>query len=129
MTPQEFKSAAHFKFLRFVLIGFMNTILHFIVVVIFIKKVLPEPVFANTLAFTIATIFSYIINTNWSFSNSISMRSLIRFLLVSIVGLCLTIAISSMAKNHGINYVLSTFLVVFFVPPVIFFLHFFWTYR
>ena len=77
----------------------------------------------------VVTIFSYIINTNWSFSNRMSISNLLRFLLVSIVGLCLTIFITSIARSQGIGYISATFLVVILVPPVTFLLHLYWTYN
>ena len=128
MTHCRLASAAYIKFLRFGCIGLLNTSLHFFVVIIFVEKILPKPVLANSIAFIVATIFSYIINTNWSFSHRMTISNLLRFLLVSSVGLCLTIFISSIARSQGVGYILATFLVVILVPPVTFLLHFYWTF-
>ncbi len=129
MAHSKLASVAYIKFLRFVCIGFLNTSLHFFVVVIFVEKILPEPVLANSIAFIAATSFSYISNTNWSFSNHMTIRNLLRFFLVSVAGLCLTIFITTIAKYQGIDYIPATFLVVILVPPITFLLHFCWTFR
>lgn len=115
--------------LRFTVSGLLITGLHVIIATTFIKMVLPVPVIANGLAFVIATIFSYLINTLWSFSSPLHGKNLFRFCLVSLIGLILAMAISGAAQYFELHYWYGIGLVVCIVPPVTFLLHNFWTYR
>jgi putative flippase GtrA len=115
--------------LRFGISGLLATGVHVLVAVVFIRTVWPAPSIANGVAFVVATIFSYLINTTWSFSSPWHGRNLLRFCVVSCVGLVLAMMISGAAQHYGLHYLWGIFLVVLSVPPVTFLLHSFWTYR
>lgn len=117
------------KALRFTLSGLFTTILHVLIAYTFMQAVLPAPIFANSVAFLIATVFSYFINTKWSFSCILYKRNFLRFILVSFIGLFVTIFISRTAQYYGLHYGYGIGFVVCIVPPVTFFLHNIWTYR
>lgn len=114
---------------RFAVSGVLVTGFHVLVAAGFIRYILPIPSLANGVAFIAATVFSYLINTLWSFSSPLHGRNLIRFLLVSGVGFVLAIAVSGLAEIYGMNYWFGIVCVVAVVPPVTFVLHNFWTYR
>ena len=84
---------------------------------------------ANGIAFLLATIFSYTINTLWSFSSLLHRRTLVRFGVVTILGGVLAMLISGLADIHGLHYAIGIALVATFVPPVTFLLHNSWTYK
>jgi putative flippase GtrA len=115
--------------LRFALSGMLATSLHVFIATAFIQIVSPAPSLANGVAFLVATVFSYLINTIWSFSRPLHGRNLFRFCLVSFIGLFLAMFISGAAQHFGLHYWYGIFFVVCIVPPVTFFLHSFWTYR
>jgi putative flippase GtrA len=115
--------------LRFTASGVLITGLHVIIATTFIKIVLPVPVIANGVAFVTATIFSYLINTLWSFSSPLHGKNLFRFCVVSFIGLFLAMAISGAAQYYGLHYWYGIGLVVCIVPPVTFMLHNLWTYN
>jgi putative flippase GtrA len=100
-----------------------------LVAVGFIHFVAPAPSIANGVAFVVATIFSYTINTLWSFSSPLHGRNLFRFVAVSMVGCLLAVTVSGTAQHYGLHYWYGIGLVVFTVPPVTFLLHSLWTYR
>lgn len=114
---------------RFAVSGILVTGLHVLVAAGFIRFILPLPSVANGVAFIVATIFSYLINTLWSFSSPLHGRNLIRFLLVSSLGCALAITVSGLAELQGMSYWIGIACVVAVVPPVTFVLHNFWTYR
>ena len=87
------------------------------------------PWLANGIAFVVATLFSFTINTTWSFSSRPSRRLLVRFVLVATVGLGITVAVSGTAQYFGLHYLYGIALVVCAVPPITFLLHKYWTYR
>ena len=114
---------------RFALSGLLVTGLHTIVAVAFIQIVSPTPALANGVAFLVATVFSYLINTTWSFSVTLHGKNLFRFICVSFIGLFLAMSISGAAQYYGLHYLYGILLVVCIVPAVTFLLHSFWTYR
>jgi putative flippase GtrA len=114
---------------RFALSGLLVTGLHTIVAVAFIQGVSLAPALANGVAFVVATVFSYLINTTWSFSDTLQGKNLFRFCCVSFIGLFLAMSISGAAQYYGLHYLYGIFFVVCIVPAVTFLLHSFWTYR
>lgn len=117
------------KALRFTLSGFFVTGLHVLIAYTFMQVVMPVPSLANGIAFLIATVFSYFINTIWSFSSILHKKNLFRFIFVSFIGLFLAMSIASMAEHYGLHYWYGIGFVVCIVPPVTFLLHNIWTYR
>lgn len=115
--------------LRFAISGLLVTGLHVVIATTFIQIILPAPSLANGVAFAVATLFSYLINTTWSFSSPLHGRNLFRFCLVSLIGLVLAMGISGAAQDYGLHYGYGIVFVVCTVPPVTFLLHNFWTYR
>ena len=129
MIAKAFPPILRKRAIRFALSGMLVTGLHVLIATAFIQIVLPAPSLANGVAFTVATIFSYIIHTTWSFSSPLHGKNLFRFSLVSFIGLFLAVSISGAADYFGMHYSYGIALVVCIVPPVTFLLHNFWTYR
>lgn len=114
---------------RFVVSGLLATGLHVLIAVSFMRLLLPSPMLANGVAFVTATLFSYLINTLWSFSSRLHGRNLRRYIVVSALGCLLAVVVAGLAEHYGLPYLLGIVMVVFSVPPVTFLLHSFWTYR
>jgi putative flippase GtrA len=114
---------------RFAASGVLATGLHALVAASFVNLVAPIPTLANGIAFTVATAFSYLMNTLWSFRKPPRGRNLIRYVLVASIGCFLAVGISGMAEHYGASYVVGILAVVCIVPPFTFALHGFWTYR
>ena len=115
--------------LRFTLSGLLVTGLHVLVATVLIEYILPVPSLANGVAFLVATVFSYLVNTIWSFSTPLHGKNLIRFCIVSLLGLSLAMSVSGVAQYLGLYYLYGIFLVAIVIPPITFILHNFWTYR
>jgi putative flippase GtrA len=113
---------------RFAVSGVLATALHVLVAVTIIRFVVPRPAFANGVAFVIATVFSYVVNTVWSFSSTFRRQNLLRFLTVSAIGCVSAMAISGLVDFYGMPYWIGIICVVAIVPPVTFLLHSYWTY-
>ncbi len=114
---------------RFAVSGLVATGVHIAIAVTIIRLVLPWPMLANGVAFAVATVCSYLLNTLWSFSSRLHGKNLRRFLVVSMLGLILSVLISGWAEHVGLPYGLGIVCVVAVVPLVTFLLHRFWTYR
>ena len=117
------------KAMKFGLSGILATGLHVAVASGLITTVLPVPAVANGIAFVVANLFSYAINTLWTFSHPLQGRSLLRFVLVSLTGLIIAVTVSGLAQWYGLNYWYGIGLVVCCATPVTFLLHNVWTYK
>jgi putative flippase GtrA len=114
---------------RFAVSGLLATGLHALVAVGLIESFAISAPLANGIAFLIATVFSYAVNTLWSFSSALHGRNLFRFICVSIVGGSLAISVSAIAAHYELHYLAGIGMVALIVPSVTFLLHRFWTYR
>ncbi|QKV65858.1 GtrA family protein [Pseudomonas sp. 43A] len=128
MTSAE-KSALIQRGLRFAVTGVFVTALHALVAVLFIHFISAPPPLANGVAFAVATVVSYVINTTWSFSARLHGRTLVRFLLVSVCGFFLAMFVAWAAQMAGLHYLLGIGAVALTIPAFTFVLHNFWTYR
>ncbi|WP_350598127.1 GtrA family protein [Pseudomonas sp. 65/3-MNA-CIBAN-0223] len=128
MTSAE-NSALIKTALRFALTGLLVTALHAVVAVLFINFVMPLPPLANGVAFAVATVVSYLINTTWSFSARLRGRTLLRFMTVSGAGFLLAMLVAWAAQVAGLDYLLGIGAVAVTLPAFTFVLHIFWTYR
>ncbi|MDN3223062.1 GtrA family protein [Pseudomonas nunensis] len=128
MTSAE-KTALIKRALRFAVTGLFVTALHAVVAVLFINFVMPMPPLANGVAFAVATVVSYLINTTWSFSARLHGRTLLRFMMVSGAGFLLAMFVAWAAQIAGLNYLMGIGAVALTIPAFTFVLHNFWTYR
>jgi len=115
--------------LRFALTGVMITGLHVLIATVSIQLVLLKPYLANGVAFVAATIVSYIVNTAWSFSSPLHGKNLLRFCIVSSIGLFFAMAISGAAQFYSLHYWYGIGFVACVIPGITFLLHSHWTYK
>lgn len=114
---------------RFAVSGILVTGLHVLVAAGFIRFIWPVPALANGIAFVTATIFSYLINTLWSFSSPLRGAIFVRFILVSAIGGLLAVVVSGLADWVGMSSWFGIACVVAVVPPLTFLMHTSWTYK
>lgn len=104
------------EFIRFGLVGVVNTGVHAGIVIAFMEKLAPPAYVANGIAFMFANVISYCINSRFTFYIPISFKGYRRFLLVSLLSLALTLIITSLAEYFGLHYGIGLVLVIFVVP-------------
>lgn len=121
---------------RFGVTGLANTGIHALVAVLCLEGfflgmpwLVAGPVVANGVAFIVATMFSYVVNTVWSFSTSINRKNFQRFFVVAVIGLVAAMGLARLAELIGLAPLGGVVLVVCVMPLVNFGLHSFWTYR
>lgn len=117
------------KAVRFCICGVLVTLVHVLVAVFLIERSQMGPPAANCLAFIVANILSYVINTKWSFSSKLHWGGFTRFLTVSTIGLTLSYSIAAIFQKVGLSYWSGIFFIVILVPVVTFMLHSLWTYK
>lgn len=120
--------AAIRQFSKFSGVGIINTLIHLTVTVSLVELLQTNPVIANTFAFLTANAFSYWANSRWSFRANMSRPRFIRFFIVSIAGLLLTITLSSFAQAMHWHYLAGVALLFFALPVLTFVFHRYWTF-
>ena len=129
MTFRADSNSLPSKLAKFSGIGLINTLLHTSIVVSLIELLHAHTVAANAAAFIVANVFSYWANRRWNFKAAGSIQQYGRFLIVSLVGLGLTILVSSLAAWAGWHYLLGLGLLFIALPALTFALHYQWTFR
>ena len=114
---------------RFVLTGGAATLTHLVVAVLVIEMMGLGQTIANGLAFCVATLLSYVLNTCWSFQARMGLETAWRFLAVSFGALLLTLSLAWLVERAHGHYLLGIAVVVLFVPPLSFAAHRLFTYR
>lgn len=117
------------RLVRFGVCGLLATGLHVGVAVVLISHAGASQTLANTIAFACATCWSYLVNTLWSFSSSLRLRNVWRFIAVSLGGVALTGLVSYLAQVAGAGPWIGIAMVVCAVTPLTFVTHRRWTYR
>ena len=111
LVPQRYH-----EFIRFGLVGVTNTLVHAGIVVTLMELLAPPAYVANGVAFMFAIVMSYILNSRFTFKTPASFLGYRRFLLVSLVSLALTLAITSLVEFLGWHYAFGLLMVIFVVP-------------
>jgi len=117
------------QFTGFSIIGVINTVIHLTLVTGLVEILLIDPMLANALAFISANLFSFWANSRWSFQTVLTRQRYMRFLLVSLIGLFVSvsaIAVSEALRWHYLVGVLLSFIVL---PLITFFTHKKWTWK
>ncbi|MDP4836922.1 MAG: GtrA family protein [Burkholderiales bacterium] len=113
----------------FAVSGVIATLTHVITAIALIEELGIGQTYANGMAFSLATLISYVGNTVWGFDSKIGKATAWRFLLVSIAAGLLTMLIAWLVeRSHG-HYLFGIASVVLIVPPATFLAHQFFTYR
>lgn len=117
------------RLVRFAVTGLGATLIHIVAASVLIEQQQVKPNMANGCAFIMATLFSYLVNTYWSFSSVMNAKNVTRFWITSIVGLVLAVALSSLADLLSFHYLVGIAMVVITVPIISFLIHSNWTFR
>lgn len=105
-------------FLRFALIGVINTGLHFILLVFMVEKMKFPPPPANAVAFLLANLFSYFANSRFNFRVGISSKRYILFFGTSLIGVVVAYGLSAAVERLGGHYLVGFALLIVVMPPV-----------
>jgi len=118
----------HTQLLNFTIIGIVNTFVHGSVLVFAVEWLGFAVVMAHLIAFCVANIFSYVMNSRLTFFAPLSIARYIRFLLTSLLALGLTLLLSLLMNHNGFHYLVGFLLIVLLVPILSFLLMKFWAF-
>jgi len=113
----------------FTLSGITATLTHVITAVALIEVIGVDQTYANGIAFSLATLISYVGNTLFSFDSKMGSATAWRFLLVSFAAGLLTMLIAWVVERAHGHYLVGIASIVLLVPPATFLAHRFFTYR
>ncbi|WOF77578.1 GtrA family protein [Stutzerimonas kunmingensis] len=120
--------ARHAQLMCFALIGVANTLVHGAILVVAVEWVALGVTVAHLLAFCVANIFSYLMNSWLTFKAALSPGRYARFFLASLLSLGLTLLLAWMSELYGLHYLLGFILIVVVVPLLSFAVMKFWTF-
>jgi len=108
---------------RYALIGVCNTVVHLSIVGLLTWLVGFNQMYANTVAYIVASSFSFVMNAKWSFQRKPGARNYARFQLVSVLGLIASATLGHLGDYFGWHFAVTVFLIALTVPVVSFLLH------
>lgn len=116
------------QFLRFGLIGIANTIAHGLILTSLIEYFHFNVVMGNGIAFLAANLFSYFMNSYFTFKICPSLLLYVKFLFASMLSLALTLFIAWITNYLGFNYLEGFLVIIFAVPTLSFVVIKFWAF-
>ena len=101
------------EFVKFCCVGVVNTAIHASIVIGLVELIGAGSTLANTAAFFVANLFSYVCNAHLTFRSNISIGQYLRFLSSSLAVLVSTVTIAALGEVTGVHYLWTTaFLIV-----------------
>lgn len=110
------------NFIRFAVIGVINTGIHFLFFLGFVELIGVWPPIANALAFLCANVFSYVANSRFNFRTRISVPHYLRFFTTSLLGMAVSYGLSLLVERAAMNYLFGFLLLIVIMPPLNYFL-------
>lgn len=108
---------------RYALIGVCNTSIHLLIVGLLTWFAEFNQMYANVIAYIVASSFSFVMNTRWSFQSRPGARNYARFQLVSLFGLIVNATLGHLGDYFGWHIVVTVFLIGLTVSVISFLLH------
>ena len=119
------------KFIRYIIVGLMGTIIHFSTVIFLVELVHLDPVISSCLGFILTVIVSYLFNRNWTFKSTANWnKQLIKYVVVSCIGFTLNLTIVYITVDIlSWYYMYGQLCVIAVIPIVNFTLNNLWTFK
>ena len=114
------------KIVRYGLIGTLSTLIHITMAFLTIYYVNDSILISNCVGFLFAFGFSYLLQSTLVFQHAISYHKALRYFVVQVVALLLSIGISDFAPLD--NAYAKVVLVVIILPLSTYFIHKIWTF-
>lgn len=113
---------------RFALVGVINTALHLATVGLLTQLLGLSQLVSNVAAYMVASSFSFVVNSVWSFEVKPQARRFARFQVVGLVGLLASALIGHMGDMFGWHFAITVLLTGCIVPLLSFLAHRSFTY-
>ena len=113
----------------FCLVGILNTVIHYAVLKNLIMLHICGEVVGNMVAYCLATSFSFVANSRWSFRRQMTKKAFGRFLAVFSGGIFVSAAIAFIMAEHQHPPLCIVIIGIVVLTPSNFFIHYYWTYK
>lgn len=117
------QTASHRAFITFCLIGFLNTALYSGLMIGFVEGAHVRPTYAACISFLLANLFSYAMNSWFSFKQRPDRAGYVRFFAVSLFNLLVTVGITYLCERYGVHYLIGLIGVILTSTVLTFLLH------
>lgn len=76
------------QFVRFVFVGIIVAIVHFIILFLFVEYANLGPIYSSSLGFAVSAIVNYLLNYHYTFHSKASHhKAIVRFFIIALIGL------------------------------------------
>lgn len=113
---------------RFALVGVMNTALHLATIGLLTQVFGLSQLVSNVAAYMVASSFSFVVNSVWSFRVRPQIRRFARFQMVGLMGLVASAVLGRMGDVFAWHYAMTVLLTACVVPVLSFMAHRSYTY-
>jgi putative flippase GtrA len=113
---------------RFAVVGVFNTALHLAIVGLLTQRFELSQLVSNVAAFVVASSFSFIANSVWSFEVKLQARRFARFQVVGLLGLMASAVVGYMGDVFGWHYAITVLVTGCILPLLSFLAHRSYTY-
>jgi putative flippase GtrA len=119
------------KFTKYFIVGIIGTVTHLSVLIVLVEFFKYNYILGSTIGFVLTVVISYYLNYIWTFrSREKHTKSLPRYIIVSIIGLCLNTCIMFLAVNvFGLWYLIGQAITVLIIPVTNFILNSYWSFK
>ena len=117
------------KVARFGVVGVVSSLFYVATMAALVEGLRTSATVGAVGAFCVGTAVSYIGNTVWSFEAQWNASSARKFVVVTLAGLVLNVALAYALKTAGLHYLVISLVILVIVPAFNFIGHNFWTYR
>ena len=133
MPTYEKFGKVSFEFVRFAVVGVVNTIIGLTTLYVLVEYFSVYYVLASLIGFVLAVTHSFFMNTLWTFKKNIREKTGFRyskFFTISVIAALTNISLLYIITEYfGVWYMLSQIIATTITPFINFFGNKFWTYR
>ena len=113
---------------RFAVVGLFNTALHLAIVGLLTQRFGLSQLVSNVAAYVVASSFSFMVNSIWSFQVKLQARRFARFQVVGLMGLLASAVVGHMGDVFGWHYAVTVLVTGCMLPLLSFLAHRSYTY-
>ncbi|RHW34669.1 GtrA family protein [Lysinibacillus yapensis] len=118
------------KFMKYSLVGCINTCIYFLCVFLLIEQLHFESLLGSCFSFILMTIASFCQNVRYTFKGLVTQQRLVRFFSVSLIGFMLNfLLIYFVVHVLFFHYMWGELLTILIIPVVNFLLNNYWTFQ
>lgn len=118
------------QFIKYGLVGIVGTIIHTGTLVVLVEYCNMSPYLASIMGFTLSLIISYFINLKWTFNNNNNLSTFLKYITVSLSGLCLNMLIMYIFVDLlSVWYLIAQIVTVIIVPISNFIFNKYWAFK